>query len=52
MAPTSRVSSSIYLDYRFPSLLKIPGFLVEFIAPIVKVTKGKLEEVLLHPSRV
>ncbi|KAG0208879.1 DNA topoisomerase 2 [Mortierella sp. GBA30] len=30
-----------FLDHYFPSLLKIPGFLVEFITPIVKVTKGK-----------
>jgi len=32
-----------FLDYFFPSLLKIPGFLVEFITPIVKVTKKKEE---------
>ncbi|KAI8600606.1 DNA topoisomerase, partial [Dissophora ornata] len=29
-----------FLDHYFPSLLQIPGFLVEFITPIVKVTKG------------
>jgi DNA topoisomerase-2 len=29
------------LDHFYPSLLRIPGFLVEFITPIVKVTKGK-----------
>ncbi|KAG0265402.1 DNA topoisomerase 2 [Mortierella polycephala] len=29
-----------FLDHYFPSLLKIPGFLVEFITPIVKATKG------------
>jgi len=29
-----------FLDYFFPSLLKIPGFLVEFITPIVKVSKS------------
>lgn len=27
-----------FLDHFFPSLLKIPGFLVEFITPIVKVS--------------
>ncbi|TPX44377.1 hypothetical protein SeLEV6574_g04534 [Synchytrium endobioticum] len=30
-----------FLDHFWPSLLKIPQFLVEFITPIVKVTKGK-----------
>lgn len=30
-----------FLDHFYPSLLKIPGFLLEFITPIVKVTKGK-----------
>ncbi|RIA90989.1 DNA topoisomerase [Glomus cerebriforme] len=29
-----------FLDYFFPSLLKIPGFLMEFITPIVKCTRG------------
>ena len=29
-----------WLHAHFPSLLKIPGFLVEFITPIVKVSKG------------
>ncbi|WEW62013.1 DNA topoisomerase 2 [Emydomyces testavorans] len=29
-----------YLQVAFPSLLKIPGFLIEFITPIVKVWKG------------
>lgn len=28
-----------FIDHFFPSLLKIPGFLVEFITPIVKVTQ-------------
>lgn len=32
-----------FLDHFYPSLLKIPGFLVEFITPIVKCTKGKQE---------
>ncbi|BGP57010.1 DNA topoisomerase 2 [Rhodotorula sphaerocarpa] len=32
-----------FLDYWFPSLLKVPNFLVEFITPIVKVTKAKKE---------
>lgn len=32
-----------FLDHFFPSLLKIPGFLVEFITPIVKVTRGRDE---------
>lgn len=30
-----------FLHAHFPSLLRIPGFLLEFITPIVKVTKGK-----------
>ncbi|KAF9943264.1 DNA topoisomerase 2 [Mortierella alpina] len=30
-----------FLDHYFPSLLQIPGFLVEFITPIVKATKGR-----------
>ncbi|KAL5535074.1 TOP2 [Sanghuangporus sanghuang] len=30
-----------FLDYFYPSLLKIPEFLVEFVTPIVRVTKGK-----------
>ncbi|RKP24497.1 DNA topoisomerase II [Syncephalis pseudoplumigaleata] len=29
-----------FLDHFFPSLLRIPGFLVEFITPIVKVSMG------------
>ncbi|KAK3819863.1 MAG: DNA topoisomerase II [Benniella sp.] len=29
-----------FLDHYFPSLLKIPGFLTEFITPIVRATKG------------
>lgn len=29
-----------YLEVAFPSLLKIPGFLIEFITPIVKVWRG------------
>ena len=29
-----------FLEVQFPSLLKLPGFLVEFITPIVKVWKG------------
>ncbi|KAL9109718.1 MAG: hypothetical protein Q9227_005587 [Pyrenula ochraceoflavens] len=29
-----------FLQVTFPSLLKIPGFLIEFITPIVKVWKG------------
>ncbi|EZF32142.1 DNA topoisomerase 2 [Trichophyton interdigitale MR816] len=29
-----------YLQVAFPTLLKIPGFLIEFITPIVKVWKG------------
>ena len=34
-----------FLHAHFPSLLKIPGFLVEFITPIIKATKGKQEQV-------
>jgi len=30
-----------WLDFHFPGLLQIPGFLVEFITPIVRVTKKK-----------
>lgn len=30
-----------FLHHFYPSLLKIPGFLVEFITPIIKATKGK-----------
>lgn len=29
-----------FLQVQFPSLLKIPGFLIEFITPIIKVFKG------------
>ena len=29
-----------YLDHFYPSLLKVPKFLVEFVTPIVRVTKG------------
>ncbi|KNC79788.1 hypothetical protein SARC_07829 [Sphaeroforma arctica JP610] len=29
-----------FVHHFWPSLLKVPGFLVEFITPIVKVTKG------------
>lgn len=32
-----------FLDHFWPSLLKVPGFLVEFITPIVKCTKGRQE---------
>jgi DNA topoisomerase-2 len=32
-----------FLDHFFPTLLKQPDFLVEFITPIVKCTKGKQE---------
>ncbi|RKP07961.1 DNA topoisomerase, partial [Thamnocephalis sphaerospora] len=32
-----------FLDHFFPSLLKVPGFLLEFITPIVKATKAKRE---------
>lgn len=31
------------MDHFWPSLLKIPGFLLEFITPIVKATKGRQE---------
>ncbi|EPR78948.1 DNA topoisomerase II [Spraguea lophii 42_110] len=30
-----------FFDFYFPSLLKIPGFLQEFITPIVRVTQAK-----------
>ncbi|KAH7926207.1 DNA topoisomerase II [Leucogyrophana mollusca] len=30
-----------FLDHFFPSLLKLPNFLVEFVTPIVRVSKGK-----------
>jgi len=32
-----------FFDHFYPSLLRIPNFLVEFITPIVKVWKGKQE---------
>ncbi|OBZ80095.1 DNA topoisomerase 2 [Grifola frondosa] len=30
-----------YIDHFYPSLLKIPRFLVEFVTPVVRVWKGK-----------
>ncbi|KAF9535792.1 DNA topoisomerase [Crepidotus variabilis] len=30
-----------FLDHFYPSLLKLPDFLVEFVTPIVRVSKGK-----------
>jgi DNA topoisomerase II len=30
-----------FLHAHFPSLLKVPGFLLEFITPIIKATKGQ-----------
>eukprot|EP00041_Stephanoeca_diplocostata_P032247 m.1029066 g.1029066 ORF g.1029066 m.1029066 type:complete len:1509 (-) comp24112_c0_seq1:111-4637(-) len=33
-----------FVHHFWPELLKIPGFLVEFITPIVKATKGKTEK--------
>ncbi|KAI9591804.1 DNA topoisomerase [Syncephalis fuscata] len=32
-----------FFDHFFPSLLRLPGFLIEFITPIVKATRGKRE---------
>lgn len=32
-----------FIDHFWPSLLQIPGFLLEFITPIVKVTRGRQE---------
>ena len=32
-----------FLDHFWPSLLKVPGFLVEFITPIVKCTRARQE---------
>jgi len=32
-----------FLDHYYPDLMRIPGFLVEFITPIVKTWKGKKE---------
>ena len=34
-----------FLHHFFPTLLKLPGFLVEFVTPIVKATKGKAVKV-------
>lgn len=34
-----------FLDHFWPSLLRLPGFLTEFITPIVKATKGRQEVV-------
>ncbi|GES91633.1 DNA topoisomerase II [Rhizophagus clarus] len=33
-----------FLDYFFPSLLKVPGFLMEFVTPIVKCTRGNIKK--------
>eukprot|EP00730_Choanoeca_flexa_P005957 TRINITY_DN12057_c5_g1_i1.p1 TRINITY_DN12057_c5_g1~~TRINITY_DN12057_c5_g1_i1.p1 ORF type:complete len:1050 (+),score=467.07 TRINITY_DN12057_c5_g1_i1:440-3151(+) len=33
-----------FLHHYWPSLLKLPGFLVEFVTPIVKCVKGKQEK--------
>eukprot|EP01101_Sappina_pedata_P008205 TRINITY_DN4502_c0_g1_i1.p1 TRINITY_DN4502_c0_g1~~TRINITY_DN4502_c0_g1_i1.p1 ORF type:complete len:592 (-),score=221.15 TRINITY_DN4502_c0_g1_i1:71-1681(-) len=33
-----------FIHHFWPSLLKIPGFLNEFITPIIKVSKGKTEK--------
>lgn len=30
-----------FFDHFYPSLLRIPGFLQEFITPIIRITKGK-----------
>ena len=35
-----------FLHHFYPSLLKIPGFLVEFITPIIKVGKIVLDPLL------
>jgi DNA topoisomerase-2 len=32
-----------FLDHFWPSLMRIPGFLVEFITPIVRATRGRQE---------
>ncbi|CAG8622241.1 2429_t:CDS:10, partial [Paraglomus occultum] len=37
-----------FLDHFYPSLLKLPGFLFEFITPIVKATKGKSREISFY----
>lgn len=34
-----------FLHHFWPSLLKLPGFLQQFITPIVKCTRGRSEEV-------
>jgi DNA topoisomerase-2 len=34
-----------FLHAHFPSLLKVPNFLVEFITPIIKATKGKSRQI-------
>jgi DNA topoisomerase-2 len=39
-----------WLAHSFPSLLRIPGFVVDFKSPIVKCTKGK-EEILFYTLR-
>jgi DNA topoisomerase-2 len=31
-----------FIHHFWPSLLKIPGFLKEFVTPIIKVTQGKV----------
>ncbi len=39
-----------WLETSYPSLLKIPGFLVDFVSPIVKVTRGN-EKQLFYDLR-
>jgi len=39
-----------FLDHFFPSLLKVPNFLVEFVTPIVRV-RANINQVWLHDHR-
>ena len=34
-----------FLDHFFPSLLKVPEFLVEFVTPIVRVSSSRLSAI-------
>lgn len=36
-----------FIDQMFPSLLDIPGFLLEFITPIIRVSQSKKTSMIL-----
>ena len=41
-----------YLDHFYPSLLKIPKFLVEFVTPIVRVRTFNVSRKTLGPDDI